>query len=242
MAAFVNSYLWPQGHKRNQTSAPIPLPAQLLQAPRKLTEGTAAVQRMQHTLLLTEVKYIQVTLQNMWCHSMASSITQKKFQEAKHKKKKFWSHVTSCHWFREAAESSKEDRISSTQSVLHVICNHEHIVGGKRATTVSGFLVCFLTHSEPMSPSRLALALQHISLKQKGGAPELLFSLLQTTCQWSLDNTFSLQEREQGGTNTSQIHHCSSWESALFLQAFPTRPSGVPGTYSSLFSTWHWRL
>lgn len=61
-----------------------------------------------------EVKYsrlveiLQVSAQKMRCHAVASSIPQKKFQEAKQKKKKkkFWSHVTSHLQFREAAESS----------------------------------------------------------------------------------------------------------------------------------------
>lgn len=48
---------------------------------------------------------------------------------------------------------------------------------------VSRFLVSFLTHTEQMSASRLALAvaLQHTSLKQKGGAPDFFFHPLDGT-------------------------------------------------------------
>lgn len=36
---------------------------------------------------------------------------------------------------------------SSTQPIPHFPCNHEHSLGGKRTTKVSGFLVCFLSQT-----------------------------------------------------------------------------------------------
>lgn len=66
-------------------------------------------------------------------------------------KKVFLSHLTSRWQFGEAAEPSQEHRISSTQLLLRDICNQDHVLGRRRektATTMPGFLLSTLTHTE----------------------------------------------------------------------------------------------
>lgn len=66
---------------------------------------------------------------------------------------------------------------------------------------VSGFLVSFLTHTEPTSAS--SLALQHTSLKQKGGAPHFFLP----SSGWHGTGAWIIHLASRKESMESQTHH-----------------------------------
>lgn len=136
-----------------------PLPSQLQPSPRKLSADTAAEQRTQHSFTSADwkpkgklntsrlVKILQPTAQ-MWCYTMAYSITWRKFQRTG-KKKENKKEKSSLHRKLPMAVWGGNSVFLRTQALFYKAnSSQEHTLGrGKRNTKESGCFICFLSQT-----------------------------------------------------------------------------------------------